>query len=140
MEAPKLGGYSLRVQLFSPTVVTTSDRPVRLYRVVTRPDATVWEFCQEASRIHEINYGKYVILYSACSSFSDQSRNIANMILLLAQSVSRNVRMTKDLTLLEVRYSGTCLQMLQRFELLRRPLIPQIAILSLQLQLCASTR
>ncbi|PMD39487.1 hypothetical protein L207DRAFT_512549 [Hyaloscypha variabilis F] len=58
MGPPVLPGYSLRVQLFSPLAHASGDRPIRCFRVVTQPEATVREFCQEASRIHEINYGQ----------------------------------------------------------------------------------
>lgn len=54
-------GYSLRVQLFAPNAYNSSDRPIRCFRVVAAPDLTVSEFCEEASRIHEINYGTYVL-------------------------------------------------------------------------------
>ncbi|KAG9228288.1 hypothetical protein BJ875DRAFT_490021 [Amylocarpus encephaloides] len=54
---PLPGGYSLRVQLFSHAVLNTSDRPIRSFRVSTSPEATVREFCAEASRIHELSYG-----------------------------------------------------------------------------------
>jgi hypothetical protein len=53
-------GYSLRVQLFAADSHAAGDRPIRCFRVVTTPDVTVRDFCQEASRIHEINYGEYV--------------------------------------------------------------------------------
>ncbi|KUJ22698.1 uncharacterized protein LY89DRAFT_308024 [Mollisia scopiformis] len=58
MGPPLLPGYSLRVQLFSPNAHNSKDSPIRCFRVVTSPDVTVREFCQETSRIHEINYGE----------------------------------------------------------------------------------
>lgn len=58
MGPPVLPGYSLRVQLFSPLAHALGDKPIRCFRVVTNPEATIREFCQEASRIHEINYGE----------------------------------------------------------------------------------
>ena len=58
MGPPVLPGYSLRVQLFSPLAHAVGDRPIRCFRVVTQPEATIREFCQEISRIHEINYGE----------------------------------------------------------------------------------
>ncbi|KAE9381118.1 hypothetical protein N431DRAFT_358841 [Stipitochalara longipes BDJ] len=58
MGPPVLPGYSLRVQLFSPLAHAVGDKPIRCFRVVTQPEATIREFCQEASRIHEINYGE----------------------------------------------------------------------------------
>jgi hypothetical protein len=58
MAPPSLGGFSLRVQLFSPNAHALSDKPIRAFRVVVSPDVTIREFCQEASRIHEINYGE----------------------------------------------------------------------------------
>lgn len=61
MGPPVLPGYSLRVQLFSPNAHGLGDKPIRCFRVVTSPDATIQEFCQEASRIHEINYGEWVL-------------------------------------------------------------------------------
>ncbi|KAI9053524.1 hypothetical protein LZ554_002479 [Drepanopeziza brunnea f. sp. 'monogermtubi'] len=57
MGPPMPAGYSLRVQLFAPDAYDSSDKPVRNFRVVTSPDCTVEEFCLEASRIHQINYG-----------------------------------------------------------------------------------
>jgi len=57
MPPPAVGGFSLRVQLFSSNAHDLADRPVRCFRVVTSPDVTIREFCKEASRIHEINYG-----------------------------------------------------------------------------------
>jgi hypothetical protein len=61
MAPPVLPGFSLRVQLFSPNAYGAGDRPIRCFRVVTSPDVTIREFCQEASRIHKINYGESVI-------------------------------------------------------------------------------
>ncbi|KAE8448373.1 hypothetical protein EG329_009617 [Mollisiaceae sp. DMI_Dod_QoI] len=58
MGPPLLPGYSLRVQLFAPNAHGSTDKPIRCFRVVTSPDVTIREFCQEASRIHEINYGE----------------------------------------------------------------------------------
>jgi hypothetical protein len=60
MGPPSLPGFSLRVQLFSPNAYATGDKPIRCFRVVTSPECTIREFCQEASRIHEINYGQLV--------------------------------------------------------------------------------
>ncbi|KAA8577176.1 hypothetical protein EYC84_007171 [Monilinia fructicola] len=34
------------------------DRPIRCFRVITSPNITIREFCTEASRVHEINYGQ----------------------------------------------------------------------------------
>ncbi|KAH8645991.1 hypothetical protein BGZ60DRAFT_424715 [Tricladium varicosporioides] len=58
MPPPALPSYSLRVQLFAPNAHITGDKPIRCFRVVTTPEVTIREFCEEASRIHEINYGK----------------------------------------------------------------------------------
>ncbi|KAH6671130.1 hypothetical protein B0J14DRAFT_595402 [Halenospora varia] len=58
MLPPALPSYSLRVQLFAPNAHITGDKPIRCFRVVTTPEVTIREFCEEASRIHEINYGK----------------------------------------------------------------------------------
>lgn len=58
MGPPMIPGYSLRVQLFAPNAHSASDTPVRCFRVVTSPDATLREFCQQAIRIHAINYGE----------------------------------------------------------------------------------
>lgn len=58
MAPPKAPGFSLRVQLFAPTAYGPEDKPTRNFRVVIDPEATVQEFCQEASRIHEVNYGQ----------------------------------------------------------------------------------
>ncbi|CZR51005.1 uncharacterized protein PAC_00880 [Phialocephala subalpina] len=58
MRPPMLPSYSLRVQLFLPNAHSSTDKPIRQFRVVTSPDVTVRDFCQEASRIHEINYGE----------------------------------------------------------------------------------
>lgn len=69
MGPPLLPGYSLRVQLFSPNAQGSADKPIRCFRVVTSPDVTVREFCQEASRIHEINYGEYVKLFLSIPPF-----------------------------------------------------------------------
>ncbi|KAI1004114.1 hypothetical protein K3495_g4100 [Podosphaera aphanis] len=57
MNSSLLPAYSLRVQLFSPKAHTLDNKPIRNFRVVTSPEITVREFCEEASRIHEINYG-----------------------------------------------------------------------------------
>ncbi|RKF54963.1 hypothetical protein GcM3_205004 [Golovinomyces cichoracearum] len=57
MGPPVLPAYSLRVQLFSPLSYSSDDKPQRNFRVVASPEMTVREFCMEASRIHEINYG-----------------------------------------------------------------------------------
>ncbi|KAK0126498.1 hypothetical protein ONS95_008095 [Cadophora gregata] len=57
MGPPQPAGYSLRVQLFGPTAYDVSDKPIRCFRVVASPENTVEEFCVEASRIHQINYG-----------------------------------------------------------------------------------
>ncbi|PVH85812.1 hypothetical protein DL98DRAFT_511347 [Cadophora sp. DSE1049] len=57
MGPPQPAGYSLRVQLFGPTAYDASDKPIRCFRVVASPEYTVEEFCVEASRIHQINYG-----------------------------------------------------------------------------------
>lgn len=57
MGPPQPAGYSLRVQLFGPTAYDASDKPIRCFRVVASPEFTVEEFCVEASRIHQINYG-----------------------------------------------------------------------------------
>jgi hypothetical protein len=62
MGPPQPAGYSLRVQLFGSTAYDASDRPIRCFRVVAAPDFTVEEFCMEASRIHQLNYGLYVFL------------------------------------------------------------------------------
>ncbi|CAG8978397.1 hypothetical protein HYALB_00009983 [Hymenoscyphus albidus] len=58
MQPPPPSSYSLRVQLYPAPSFATNDRPIRSFRVVTRPDATVREFCAEASRIHKMNYGE----------------------------------------------------------------------------------
>lgn len=58
MRPPMLPSYSLRVQLFSPNAHSSTDKPIRQFRVVISPDVTVRDFCAEASRIHEINYGE----------------------------------------------------------------------------------
>lgn len=58
MGPPLLPGYSLRVMLFKANACNLGDRPIRCFRVVSSPDATVRDFCQEASRIHEMNYGE----------------------------------------------------------------------------------
>jgi hypothetical protein len=58
MPPPVVQGFSLRVQLFAPKAYGASDRPIRCFRVVTSPDVTIREFCEEASRIHELNYGE----------------------------------------------------------------------------------
>jgi hypothetical protein len=58
MGPPILPGFSLRVQLFSSNAYGANDRPVRSFRVITAPDVTIREFCEEASRIHRINYGE----------------------------------------------------------------------------------
>lgn len=58
MDPPILPAYSLRVQLFLSTAHSLGDKPVRNFRVVTSPKITVRNFCVEASRIHEINYGE----------------------------------------------------------------------------------
>jgi hypothetical protein len=60
MGPPQLPGYSLRVQLYSQNAHDSTDKPIRCFRVVTSPDRLIREFCEEASRIHEINYGEYV--------------------------------------------------------------------------------
>ncbi|KAJ5032536.1 uncharacterized protein L3040_009137 [Drepanopeziza brunnea f. sp. 'multigermtubi'] len=57
MGPPMPAGYSLRVQLFAPDAYDSSDKPIRNFRVVASPDCTVEEFCLEASRIHQMNYG-----------------------------------------------------------------------------------
>ncbi|KAH7417366.1 hypothetical protein BKA64DRAFT_636736 [Cadophora sp. MPI-SDFR-AT-0126] len=57
MGPPQPAGYSLRVQLFGPTAYDANDKPIRCFRVVASPEYTVEEFCAEASRIHQINYG-----------------------------------------------------------------------------------
>ncbi|TAQ87292.1 hypothetical protein B7494_g4388 [Chlorociboria aeruginascens] len=57
MGPPILPAFSLRVQLFAPDAHASGDKPIRCFRVVTSPDASIRDFCQEASRIHEINYG-----------------------------------------------------------------------------------
>ena len=58
MGPPVLPGFSLRVQLFSSNAYGAGDRPIRCFRVVTTPEVTISEFCDEASRIHDINYGE----------------------------------------------------------------------------------
>lgn len=58
MGPPVAMGFSLRVQLYSPNAYGAGDMPIRCFRVVTSPDLTIREFCQEASRIHDINYGQ----------------------------------------------------------------------------------
>ncbi|CZT08492.1 uncharacterized protein RCO7_08189 [Rhynchosporium graminicola] len=62
MGPPQPAGYSLRVQLFGPTAYDAADKPIRCFRVVASPDYTVEEFCEEASRIHQINYGEPLTL------------------------------------------------------------------------------
>ncbi|RKF57779.1 hypothetical protein OnM2_072024 [Erysiphe neolycopersici] len=62
MSPPILPAYSLRVQLFLSTACDSEDKPVRNFRVVTSPEITVREFCEEASRIHEINYGEPLVI------------------------------------------------------------------------------
>ncbi|KAH6709180.1 hypothetical protein BKA61DRAFT_114809 [Leptodontidium sp. MPI-SDFR-AT-0119] len=62
MGPPQPAGYSLRVQLFGPTAYDASDKPIRCFRVVASPEYTVEEFCVEASRIHQINYGQPLTL------------------------------------------------------------------------------
>ncbi|POS84063.1 hypothetical protein EPUL_004332, partial [Erysiphe pulchra] len=62
MSPPILPAYSLRVQLFLSTACDSEDKPVRNFRVVTSPEITVREFCQEAARIHEINYGLPLVI------------------------------------------------------------------------------
>lgn len=57
---PVVAGFSLRVKLFAPEAARKQDTPVRCFRVVASPHQTVRDFCQEASRIHAINYGQYV--------------------------------------------------------------------------------
>ena len=60
MGPPALPTYSLRVQLFAYSSNVATDRPIRLFRVISSPHVTLAEFCEEASRIHEINYGQWV--------------------------------------------------------------------------------
>ncbi|KAG4437893.1 hypothetical protein IFR05_006612 [Cadophora sp. M221] len=62
MGPPQPAGYSLRVQLFGPTAYDAIDKPIRCFRVVASPEYTVEEFCVEASRIHQINYGQPLTL------------------------------------------------------------------------------
>ncbi|KAI6246979.1 hypothetical protein HI914_04839 [Erysiphe necator] len=62
MSLTVLPAYSLRVQLFSSAACGATDKPVRNFRVVTSPENTIREFCQEASRIHEINYGHPLVI------------------------------------------------------------------------------
>ncbi|PBP17898.1 hypothetical protein BUE80_DR011462 [Diplocarpon rosae] len=57
MGPPPTTGYSLRVQLFDSTACDSSDKPIRSFRVVASPEMTVEEFCHEASRIYQLNYG-----------------------------------------------------------------------------------
>ncbi|PBP19569.1 hypothetical protein BUE80_DR009588 [Diplocarpon rosae] len=57
MGPPPTTGYSLRVQLFNSTACDLSDKPIRSFRVVASPEMTVEEFCHEASRIYQLNYG-----------------------------------------------------------------------------------
>ncbi|CAL3962331.1 unnamed protein product [Diplocarpon coronariae] len=57
MGPPPTTGYSLRVQLFDSAAYDLSDKPIRSFRVVASPDFTVEEFCHEASRVHQLNYG-----------------------------------------------------------------------------------
>jgi hypothetical protein len=58
MAPPQFAGYSLKVKLFSPSAHDTEDKPIRCFRVVTSPEVSIREFCEEASRIHDINYGE----------------------------------------------------------------------------------
>ncbi|KAL3417955.1 hypothetical protein PVAG01_10965 [Phlyctema vagabunda] len=57
MGPPMLPGYSLRVQLFASDAYSSTDAPVRAFRVITSPDISLRDFCEEASRVHELNYG-----------------------------------------------------------------------------------
>ncbi|RDL40068.1 uncharacterized protein BP5553_00047 [Venustampulla echinocandica] len=57
MAPPQLPAFSLRVQLFATNAYSGSDKPIRCFRVVTPPDVSIREFCEEVSRYHEINYG-----------------------------------------------------------------------------------
>lgn len=58
MGPPVVPGFSLRVQLFAPDAYKAGDKPIRCFRVVTSPDVTIRDFCEEASRIHKVNYGQ----------------------------------------------------------------------------------
>ncbi|KAI9644009.1 hypothetical protein NHQ30_007361 [Ciborinia camelliae] len=58
MEPPASPGFSLRVKVFTPDAAEENDRPIRCFRVITSPNITIREFCTEASRVHEINYGQ----------------------------------------------------------------------------------
>ncbi|ESZ96264.1 hypothetical protein SBOR_3319 [Sclerotinia borealis F-4128] len=58
LEAPASPGFSLRVKVFTPDAAEEQDRPIRCFRVITSPNITIREFCTEASRVHEINYGQ----------------------------------------------------------------------------------
>ncbi|KAG4028516.1 hypothetical protein MFRU_021g01050 [Monilinia fructicola] len=58
MESPSSPGFSLRVKVFTPDAAEEKDRPIRCFRVITSPNITIREFCTEASRVHEINYGQ----------------------------------------------------------------------------------
>lgn len=58
IEPPASPGFSLRVKVFTPDAAEENDRPIRCFRVITSPNITIREFCTEASRVHEINYGQ----------------------------------------------------------------------------------
>ncbi|CAD6441501.1 8ce986d7-8153-4657-a229-9c8c8768cecf [Sclerotinia trifoliorum] len=58
IEPPASPGFSLRVKVFPPDAAEENDRPIRCFRVITSPNITIREFCTEASRVHEINYGQ----------------------------------------------------------------------------------
>ncbi|TGO81751.1 hypothetical protein BPOR_1031g00020 [Botrytis porri] len=58
LDPPASPGFSLRVKVFTPDAAEENDRPIRCFRVITSPNITIREFCTEASRVHEINYGQ----------------------------------------------------------------------------------
>ncbi|QSZ35360.1 hypothetical protein DSL72_008230 [Monilinia vaccinii-corymbosi] len=58
MDPPASPGFSLRVKVFTPDAAEEKDRPIRCFRVITSPNITIREFCTEASRVHELNYGQ----------------------------------------------------------------------------------
>ncbi|KAK6613805.1 hypothetical protein H4I96_00126 [Botrytis cinerea] len=58
IDPPASPGFSLRVKVFTPDAAEENDRPIRCFRVITSPNITIREFCTEASRVHEINYGQ----------------------------------------------------------------------------------
>ncbi|KAF4624200.1 hypothetical protein G7Y89_g13973 [Cudoniella acicularis] len=104
MGPPQLPGYSLRVQLFAPNAHATGDKPIRCFRVVTTPDASIREFCEEARGFMRSTMDREPLAIKKCQDDQEfdvtQSEIVGNLFVNTA-----TIRVIQALTLPGIRDS-----------------------------------